>query len=205
MKLLAISGSLRRDSHNTKLLRAAEELVPAVMEYQLWDGLKEIPPYDEEDDVQPAPPAVAAFRTAIAEADAILISTPEYNSSIPGQLKNAIDWASRPHATNVLRNKPVAVIGASTGAFGAVWSQAELRKVLGATGARVVDADVALGHAHTKFSEEGELLDEVARDQLAEVVVTLLAETPAPKLASADLLGEQAREARSVAGNIVAA
>ncbi len=205
MKLLAISGSLRRDSHNTKLLRAAEELVPAVMEYQLWDGLKEIPPYDEEDDVQPAPPAVAAFRTAIAEADAILISTPEYNSSIPGQLKNAIDWASRPHATNVLRNKPVAVIGASTGAFGAVWSQAELRKVLGATGARVVDADVALGHAHTKFSEEGELLDEVARDQLAEVVVTLLAETPAPKLANADLLGEQAREARSVAGKIVAA
>jgi chromate reductase, NAD(P)H dehydrogenase (quinone) len=205
MKLLAISGSLRRDSHNTKLLRAAEELVPAGMEFQLWDGLKEIPPYDEEDDVDPAPPAVAAFRTAIAEADAILISTPEYNSSIPGQLKNAIDWASRPHATNVLRNEPVAVIGASTGAFGAVWSQAELRKVLGATGARVVDADVALGHAHTKFSEEGELLDEAARDQLAEVVLTLLAETPAPQHANPYLLGEEAREARSVAGNVVAA
>ena len=78
--------------------------------------------------------AVAASEAAIAGADAILISTPEYNSSIPGQLKNAIDWASRPHATNVLRNKPVAVIGASTGAFGAVWSQAELRKVLGASG-----------------------------------------------------------------------
>ena len=205
MKLLAISGSLRRDSHNTKLLRAAEELVPAVMEFQVWDGLKAIPPYDEEDDIDPAPPAVAAFRNAIAEADAILISTPEYNSSIPGQLKNAIDWASRPLATNVLRNKPVAVIGASTGAFGAVWSQAELRKVLGATGARVVDADVALGHAHTKFSEDGELLDEAARDQLAEVVVTLLAETPAPQFANANLLSEQAREARSVAGNVVAA
>jgi len=205
MKLLAISGSLRRDSHNTKLLRAAEELVPEVMEFQVWDGLKAIPPYDEEDDVQPAPPAVAAFRNAIAEADAILISTPEYNSSIPGQLKNAIDWASRPHATNVLRNKPVAVIGASTGAFGAVWSQAELRKVLGATGARVVDADVALGHAHTKFSEDGELLDEAARDQLAEVVVTLLAETPAPQLADANLFGQQVRKAGSIAGNVVAA
>jgi chromate reductase len=205
MKLFAISGSLRRDSHNTKLLRAAEELVPAIMEFQLWDGLKAIPPYDEEDDVQPAPPAVAAFRAAIAEADAILISTPEYNHSIPGQLKNAIDWVSRPLATNPLRNKPVAVIGASTGAFGAVWSQAELRKVLGATGARVVDADVALGHAHTKFSDHGELLDEAARDQLAEVVVTLLAETPAPQFANPYLLGEEAREARSVAGNVVAA
>ena len=205
MKLLAISGSLRRDSHNTKLLRAAEELVPAVMEFEVWDRLKEIPPYDEEDDVQPAPAAVAAFREAIAGADAILISTPEYNSSIPGQLKNAIDWASRPLATNVLRNKPVAVIGASTGAFGAVWSQAELRKVLGATGARVVDGDVALGHAHTKFSEDGELLDEAARDQLADVVLTLLAETPAREFAHPNLFGEQAREALSVAGDVVAA
>jgi chromate reductase, NAD(P)H dehydrogenase (quinone) len=205
MKLLAVSGSLRRDSHNTKLLRAAEELVPAVMEFQLWDRLKEIPPYDEEDDVEPAPPAVAAFRTAIAEADAVLISTPEYNSSVPGQLKNAIDWVSRPLATSPLRNKPVAVIGASTGAFGAVWSQAELRKVLGATGARVVDADVALAHAHTKFDEDGELIDEAARDQLAEVVVTLLAETPAAEVADPYLLGQQAREARPVAGNVVAA
>jgi chromate reductase len=175
------------------------------MEFQVWDRLKDIPPYDEEDDVQPAPAAVAAFRAAIAEADAILISTPEYNSSIPGQLKNAIDWASRPLATSVLRNKPVAVIGASTGAFGAVWSQAELRKVLGATGARVVDADVALAHAHTKFSEDGDLLDEAARDQLAEVVVTLLAETPVQEVANPNLLGEQALEALSVAGNVVAA
>jgi chromate reductase len=194
MKLLAISGSLRRDSYNTKLLRAAEELVPAVMEFELWDRLKEIPPYDEEDDVQPAPPPVAAFRAAIAEADAILISTPEYNSSIPGQLKNAVDWASRPPATNPLRNKPVAVIGASTGAFGAVWAQAELRKVLGATGARVVDADVALAHAHTKFEDNGELVDQGALDQLAEVVVTLLAETPAPQFANAHV-----REARAAA------
>jgi chromate reductase, NAD(P)H dehydrogenase (quinone) len=179
MKVLAISGSLRRDSYNTKLLRVAEELVPATVELELWERLKEIPPYDEEDDVQPAPPAVAALREAIAEADAVLVATPEYNSSIPGQLKNAVDWVSRPLATNPLRNKPVAVIGASTGAFGAVWSQAELRKVLGATGARVVDADVALGHAHTKFDEDGELLDEGAREQLAEVVEALLAETPA--------------------------
>jgi chromate reductase len=178
MKVLAISGSLRHDSYNTKLLRAAEELFPSVAEVELWERLKEIPPYDEDDDVQPAPGAVADLRAAIAGADAVLIATPEYNSSIPGQLKNAIDWASRPLATNPLRYKPVAVIGASTGAFGAVWSQGELRKVLGATGARVVDAEVAVGHAPTKFDEDGELVDEAIREQLQEVVNALLAEVP---------------------------
>lgn len=177
MKVLAISGSLRRDSYNTKLLRVAEELFPSVVEMELWDRLKAVPPYDEEDDVQPAPPAVAALRAAIAEADAILIATPEYNSSVPGQLKNALDWVSRPPATNPLRNKPVAVVGASTGAFGAVWAQGELRKVLGAIGARVVDADVAVGHAQTKFDEDGELVDETTREQLGEVIEALLAET----------------------------
>jgi chromate reductase len=185
MKILAISGSLRRDSYNTKLLRAAEELFPSVAEVELWDGLKAIPPYDEDEDIEPAPAAVAAFRAAIAGADAILFATPEYNSSVPGQLKNAIDWASRPLATSPLRYKPVAVIGASTGAFGAVWSQGELRKVLAATGARVVDADVAVGHAHAKFDEDGELVDETVREQLQEVVDALVAETPARLLVAA--------------------
>ena len=91
------------------------------------------------------PAAVTALREAIADADAVLFATPEYNSSIPGVLKNAIDWASRPLADSPLRNKPVAVIGASTGMFGAVWAQAELRKVLGATGARVAEVELASG------------------------------------------------------------
>jgi len=141
MKVLAISGSLRRDSYNTKLLRAAEELLPPAVDFVLYEGLKGVPPYDQEDDVEPAPPAVAALRRAVADADAILFATPEYNSSIPGVLKNALDWVSRPVATNSLRNKPVAVVGASTGAFGAVWAQAELRKVLAAIGARVKDLE----------------------------------------------------------------
>src|SRR5438105_5864137 len=136
MKVLGIAGSLRPDSYNRALLVAAAELLPDGVEFELWDGLKAVPPYDEVDDVIPAPAAVARLRDALAGADAVLFATPEYNSSIPGQLKNAVDWASRPLATNVLRNKPVAVVGASTGAFGAVWAQAELRKVLGATGAR---------------------------------------------------------------------
>ena len=117
-RILGISGSLRPDSHNTSLLRAAAEAAGPDVELELYDGLKQIPPYDEDDDLHPRPTSVARLNQAIATADAVLFSTPEYNASVPGQLKNAIDWVSRPVATNVLRNKPVAVVGASTGAFG---------------------------------------------------------------------------------------
>ena len=185
MKVLGISGSLRRDSHNTKLLRAAAELLPDGAELELWDGLRAVPPYDEDDDVEPAPAAVTELRDAVAGADAILFATPEYNHSIPGQLKNALDWASRPLATNLLRNKPVAVVGASVGAFGAVWAQAELRKVLAATGARVVDGEVAAGHAHQRFDEDGLLVDDDLREQLVEVVDALLIVTHARELLAA--------------------
>jgi chromate reductase len=169
MKVLGISGSLRRDSYNTALLRNAP------LELDLWDGLKTVPPYDEDDDVEPAPPAVAQLRAAGAGADAILFATPEYNASVPGQLKNAIDWLSRPQATSVLRNKPVAVVGASTGAFGAVWAQAELRKVLSTAGARVVEGDVAVGHAHERFDASGNLTDNDLLEQFQEVADALVA------------------------------
>src|SRR5881394_2598251 len=102
MKVLGISGSLRADSHNTSLLRAAAELFPDGFELELWDGLKAVPPYNEDDDVDPAPAAVAQLRDALAGADAVLFATPEYNHSVPGQLKNALDWASRPLRTNPL-------------------------------------------------------------------------------------------------------
>jgi chromate reductase len=179
MNVLGISGSLRRDSYNTSLLGAAAGLLPDEVEFELWRGLKEVPPYDEDDDTEEAPAVVAALREAIAGADAVIFATPEYNSSVPGQLKNAIDWASRPLATNPLRNKPVAVVGASTGAFGAVWSQAELRKVLAATGARVVEGEVAVGHAPTRFDENGRLVDENLLEQLEEVVAGLVSEAEA--------------------------
>ena len=177
MRILGISGSLREASYNTKLLRVAGRLLPDDVEFVVWEGLKAVPPYDEDDDRDPAPEGAQRFRDAIAGADAILFATPEYNSSVPGQLKNAIDWASRPLATNVLRNKPVAVIGASAGMFGAVWAQADLRKVLAATGARVVEGEVAVGHAHTRFDEEGNLTDDNLVQQIDEVVQTLVAET----------------------------
>jgi chromate reductase len=179
LKILGISGSLRDDSYNTKLLRAASVLLPPDVDFERWGGLKAVPPYDEDDDVQPAPPAVAALREAIAGADAVLFATPEYNWSIPGVLKNAIDWVSRPLASNPLRNKPVAVIGASTGAFGAVWSQAELRKVLSATGARVLEEEIAVGHAQTRFDGEGRLVDDEFRERIAEVLAALVGEVAA--------------------------
>jgi chromate reductase len=171
-RILGISGSLRRDSHNTSLLRAAAEAAGPDIEFELYDGLKQIPPYDEDDDVDPRPESVARLNEAIAAADAVFFSTPEYNSSIPGQLKNAIDWVSRPVATNALRNKPVAVVGASTGGFGAVWAQAELRKVLAAVGARVLDLELPVPHAHTRF-EDGGLTDDEIRTRLEEAIEVL--------------------------------
>jgi chromate reductase len=169
MKVLAISGSLRSESHNTVLLRAAAEEAPVGVELELWTGLKEIPAFDQDDELDP-PSAVEAFKAAVLDADAVLIATPEYNSSIPGALKNALDWASRPIATNVFRNKPVAVIGASTGAFGAVWAQAELRKVLGAMGARVAEVELAVGHAHERIDAED--VHAGLRDALEALVAT---------------------------------
>jgi chromate reductase len=184
MRVLAISGSLRRDSNNTALLRALREEAPAGVEIELWDGLKEIPPYDGDDDLVPGPAKVEAFRSLVREADAVFFATPEYNSSIPGALKNALDWASRPLATNAFRNKPVAVIGSSAGAFGGVWAAAELRKVLAAMGARVTEVEMAVGHAHDKLDEAGELADDEIRGGLREALDTLLAEA-APALAAA--------------------
>ena len=186
MRLLAVSGSLRRDSHNSRLLRAAAQQLPPGVELELYEGLKQIPPFDEDDEAAPAP-EVLEWRAAIEAADAVLFATPEYNSSIPGQLKNALDWASRPIATNVLRNTPVAVVGASTGMFGAVWAQAELRKVLAAIGARVVDGEVAVGHAPTRLDPEAGLTDAELREQLEAVVAGLCAAVrarPVPAVAA---------------------
>jgi chromate reductase, NAD(P)H dehydrogenase (quinone) len=185
MRVLGISGSLRRDSHNTRLLRAAGELLEAEgADFILYEGLKDVPPYDEDDDVEGATPAaVERLREAVADADAVVFATPEYNSSIPGQLKNAIDWLSRPIATNVLRNKPVAVFGASTGMFGAVWAQAELRKVLGAIGARVLDRELPVPMADEIVSDREKLEESGTHSLLVGLLAELLemarAEVPA--------------------------
>jgi chromate reductase len=183
MRILAISGSLRSGSHNTDLLRAAAALAPAGVEVKLYEGLKAIPPFDEDDEARP-PAAVREWREAIEQADAVLFATPEYNSSIPGQLKNAIDWASRPKAEAALLNKPAAAIGASKSMFGAVWAQAELRKVLSASGARVLDAELAVATAHEVLNGDGTL----ENPELVESLATIVAD-----------LAEQAREREALA------
>jgi chromate reductase len=180
INILGIPGSLRQASYNKAALQAAQELLPEGATLEIF-GLGGVPPFNEDDE-RTFPARVVELKARVREADAILIATPEYNSSIPGSLKNALDWVSRPVATNPLRNKPVAVVGASTGAFGAVWAQAELRKVLAAIGARVLDGEVAVGHAPTRFDESGRLEDESLQEQLEETIEALLTEVDARSL-----------------------
>ena len=175
MRVLGISGSLRRESHNTKLLRAAADVLPPGAELVEFGRLIEVPPYTEDHEHEPAD-AVRELWEAVAEADAVLIATPEYNHSMPGQLKNAIDWLSRPINDNPFMRKPVAVVGASTGLFGAIWAQAETRKVLGALQATVLEDELPLAQAHTRFDEHGRLSDDPAREALQQIVVRLLDE-----------------------------
>jgi chromate reductase, NAD(P)H dehydrogenase (quinone) len=183
MEILGLSGSLRRDSHNTRLLEGARKLLPSGVELVVFDQLAAIPPYSEDDEDR-VPPAVAALGAAIAGADALLVATPEYNASIPGALKNALDWASRPIATTPLRGKPAAVVGASTGLFGAVWAQAELRKVLATIGARVVDRELPIGQADEALGRDGLPRDRAAVDALSATLDELLELADSARLAA---------------------
>jgi chromate reductase, NAD(P)H dehydrogenase (quinone) len=188
MRILAVSGSLRADSFNTSLVRAASEAAPEGVEVELFDpaGLAALPLYDQDLDSGDVPQSVERLRTAWASADAILFATPEYNGSIPGGLKNAVDWASRPRQEAALMNKTVAVIGASTGQFGAMWAQADLRKVLGMAGARVVGDELPVTHAHEKFDSSGRSLDGELFERLRLLLETLAHEaTPAAASAAA--------------------
>ena len=171
MRILGIAGSLRRGSHNRRLLRTAAHALPSGAELVEWDGLAGLPAFDE--DLENDPPAVVeAFLDEIEAADAILIATPEYNASVPGALKNALDWASRPFPDNVLKDKPMAVIGASTGLFGAVWAQAEVRKVLKASGAHVLEDELPVGQADMAFNDD----DTLVQPELAQALENILAD-----------------------------
>jgi NAD(P)H-dependent FMN reductase len=145
IKVLALVGSLRAASINRKLAELAVEVAPDGVTVAVFEGLGELPFYNEEiddtmnADVQDAPAQVAALRAAAADADAALVVTPEYNGSIPAVVKNAIDWLSRPFGNGALKDKPLAVIGGSMGQYGGVWAHDETRKSFGIAGARVVD------------------------------------------------------------------
>ena len=179
MRILGIAGSLRRGSPHRRLLRAAGDALPPGADLVEWDGLRDLPPFDEDLESTP-PPTVQELLDAIEDADALLIATPEYNASLPGALKNALDWASRPFPGNVLRDKPAAVIGASTGLFGAVWAQAEVRKVLKTSGAHVLESELPVGMADMAFDEEGGLADPELDARLEDLVSDLAREVAAP-------------------------
>lgn len=184
MQVLGVSGSLRPHSFNLRLLLAASSSLPPGVRLDVYDGLGDIPPYRDDTSTLPS---VDRLLVALACADAVLIATPEYNSSVPGQLKNALDWVSRPFPDNVLRRKPVAVVGASTGLFGAVWAQAELRKVLSAIGASVVDEELPIGQADDAFDDDGALVDPELQARLGDIVSRLLARVP--MVAAGDAVG----------------
>ena len=175
MRVLGIAGSLREGSYNHALLREAAERLPAGAELVEFERLGEIPPYDADLEELGVPEPVAALREAVREADGVLVVTPEYNHSIPGVLKNALDWASRPAGRSAMNGKPALVVGASTGMFGAVWAQAETRKVLGALGARVVEAELPVAKAADLYRGGRLELAPAQSEQLAEILAELVA------------------------------
>jgi chromate reductase len=178
LRILGISGSLRRDSINRRLLRAAAHRLPSGVELVELDPaiLKAVPNYDQDDDHDEVAAEVTELREAIAGADAVLFATPEYNGSVPGTLKNAIDWASRPRGDAALAGKPVAVVGASPGMFGAVWAQGDLRRILGIAGARVIDRELPIPNGDEAFHEDHRLIEDDQHDELGSIVSALVEE-----------------------------
>ena len=175
MRILAISGSLRGASFNTALLRAAALTAPDGVDVELYQGLDRLPHYNEDHDTDDPHGEVSRLRREIDAADALLISTPEYNGSLPGHLKTAIDWASRPRGPHAaLWGKPVVVIGASVTDYGAMWAQDHLRKALGLAGARVIDRELAVAKAQERFNADGVLADPAMHDRLTAIVAGIV-------------------------------
>ena len=183
MRVLVLSGSLRAGSYNTALARAAVALAPDGVELELFDDLGRLPHYDQDLD-QPdvrEPEAVAELRARIDSADAILVVTPEYNGSTTGVLKNALDWASARHRGSRLRNKTVAIAGVTTGQYGAIWAQQDLRRILGICGARVVAGDLPVSRAQHVFDDSGELTSDLVAERIRAHLAELVREaTPIP-------------------------
>ena len=170
MRILGIPGSLRAASTNRGLLRAAQELAPSVVELEVFD-LRALPPYDGDVEAAGDPEPVRAWKAAIREADALLIATPEYNRGIPGVLKNALDWASRPALAPPLAGKTVAIMGASTGMGGTANAQRQLREALTFPRANVLEEPkVLVASSYEKFDGEGRLIDEETRRKIGDLL-----------------------------------
>jgi chromate reductase, NAD(P)H dehydrogenase (quinone) len=177
VRVLGISGSLRAGSYNRALLQAARELAPAGMEIVDVD-LRGLPFYDGDVEAAGDPEPVTAFKEAIRSADALLIATPEYNRGVPGVLKNAVDWASRPPLGSPLTGKPVAIMGASTGRGGTARAQEQLRAALEFSRARVLnEPEVLVPEAYMRFDEQGRLTDDETRREIAALLEVVASST----------------------------
>jgi chromate reductase len=175
-RILGIAGSLRRESYNRALLRAAQGLAPPGVTIETFERLGEIPPYNDDVRLRGMPDPVSDLWQGIAAAGAVLFVTPEYNYGMPGVLKNAIDWVSRPPAESPLRRKPVAVMGASTGNFGTARAQLALRHAfLYLEAYALLKPEVAVFRAAERFDDEGELTDETTRDLVTRLIQELVA------------------------------
>lgn len=174
LTVCAFAGSLREASYNRALLRAAQELAPEGMEIRIFDRLSEIPPFNQDVEEKGDPEPVAALKKAIGEADALLIATPEYNHGVPGLLKNAIDWASRPPRRSVLGGKPTAIFGASPGVTGTARAQSQLRQAFVFTGTpALLQPEILVYRAAEKFDDQGRLTHERTREFIAKLLVEL--------------------------------
>jgi chromate reductase len=173
MKFLALSGSLRQDGYSTLLARSAVELAPDGVEVTLFDGLHSIPGFNQDLEPEGVPTPVEDLRRQIEEADALLVVTPEYNASVPGALKNAIDWASRPNGSSALMGKPAAIVSSSPSPFGGAWANQHVRKVFSITGTPVVETELAIGKADRKLSPEGKLVDPDTRGRMSSLLLEL--------------------------------
>jgi len=177
VRILGFAGSLRRASFNRGLIRAAVDLAPAGIVIDVFD-LHDVPLYNQDVEDAGEPSAVVGLKAAMARSDALLVATPEYNHGIPGVLKNAIDWASRPRVTSPLRDKPVAIMGASPGRGSTARAQAQLREAFVFTGACVMPLpELMVGAAGEHFDHDGNLIDPAVRASLAELVEALRAWT----------------------------
>ncbi|MEU8343419.1 NADPH-dependent FMN reductase [Spirillospora sp. NPDC048832] len=188
LDILALSGSLRRTSHNSGLLRALRVMAPPGVTVDIYDGLRALPLFDQDRERDDVPAPVADLRRRIREADGVVIATPEYNSAIPGVLMNALDWASRPAGDSSLRGKPVAILGASPSQFGTARGQMVLRQVLHRIQAPVVvEPEITVFRSHERFTPDGTLLpDEVTEDLMRRLLgelVRLIEATARPETA----------------------
>ncbi|HEX3250490.1 MAG TPA: NAD(P)H-dependent oxidoreductase [Pyrinomonadaceae bacterium] len=173
MVILGIAGSLRKQSFNRSLLRAAQELAPEGARIDVFE-LDGIPPFNQDDEGNP-PAKVAELKQRVRDADAILLVTPEYNYSVPGVLKNAIDWASRPYGDSAWTGKPVAVMGATVGTLGAARAQYHLRQMFVFLNMYAVNQpEVMLSNAHKHFDQDGKLTDETARKLIRQLLEELM-------------------------------